>query len=496
MTVETPVRPATALARRLARVRGILDPRGRGPEPDEDSLFDTLAPLVSSVSTANDSSPVWLLLVALTGAMPDPTLVHAVRRGLAIRTPEAAVPWMLAMTTSLAGKHGTTGADLRIVTDRPLVDVDLTAQTDLVTGIQRVVRGVAARWIDQHDIELVVWGARESAYRPLSTDERARLVEGAEVGAFVGDLTPVAEASTETEIVVPWGVPVLVTEVPLGRRNDRLAALAELTHNSVRLVGYDCIPAASPETVNSGEMEKFGRYLELVKHADRLAAISRTSAHEFEGFNRALSAQGLPGPEVVACPLPHTISVIGAAAAPQSPDRAVVLTVGSLGRRKNQVALVEAAELLWRDGVDFELRLLGHPLPERSPLWELIRELQKLGRPLTVEKGVSDARIAESLAEARCLVLPSLHEGFGLPVVEALTQQVPVITSDFGSLREVAEDQGGVLVDPEDVDQLAAAVRALVTDDALHARLVAEAAARPVRTWSHYADELWEVLLA
>jgi glycosyltransferase involved in cell wall biosynthesis len=173
-----------------------------------------------------------------------------------------------------------------------------------------------------------------------------------------------------------------------------------------------------------------------------------------------------------------------------------VLTIGSLGRRKNQVALVEAAELLWRDGVDFELRLLGHPLPERSPLWKLIRDLRRLGRPLTVEKGVSDARIAESLAEARCLVFPSLHEGFGLPVVEALTQRVPVITSDFGSLREVAEGQGGLLVDPEDVDQLAAAVRALVTDDVLHARLVAQAEARPVRTWSHYADELWEVLLA
>jgi glycosyltransferase involved in cell wall biosynthesis len=262
------------------------------------------------------------------------------------------------------------------------------------------------------------------------------------------------------------------------------------------LVGYDCIPAASPETVNAAEMDKFGRYLELVKHADRLAAISHSTAREFEGFNRALSAQGLPGPEVVACPLPHTVSFVGAAPASRLPERAVVVSVGSLGRRKNQVALVEAAELLWRDGMDFELRLLGHPLPERSPLWELVRGLQKLGRPLTVEKGVSDARIAESLAEARCLVFPSLHEGFGLPVVEALSQLVPVITSDFGSLREVAEGQGGMLVDPEDVDQLSAAIRDLLTDDGLHARLVAEAAARPVRTWSNYADELWEVLLA
>lgn len=497
MTVESPVRPATALARRLTRVRAVLDPHITSAEPEEDSLYDILAGLAARVRTGGDSASAWLLLVALTGAMPDPPLVHAVRRGLALREPDTAIPWLLGLTTGFASARGYAGADLRIVTDRPLVDVDLTAQTDFVTGIQRVVRSVAARWSDQHEVELVVWTARKGAYRSVRADERARLVEGAEVGAFGGEHVSPAPGSEDTEIVVPWGVPVLVTEVPSGKRNDKLAALAELTDSSVRLVGYDCIPASSAETVNRQEMGKFGQYLELVKQADRLAAISHTAAREFEGFNRALSAQGLPGPDVVACPLPHTIFVTGAAAAAvQRPDRPVVLTVGSLGRRKNQAALVEAAELLWRDGLEFELRLLGHALPERTPLWGLIRELKELGRPITVEEGVSDARIAESMAEARCLVFPSLHEGFGLPVVEALTQGLPVVTSDFGSLREVAEEQGGLLVDPEAADQIAAAVRAVLTDDALHARLVAQAAARPARTWTDYADELWEALLA
>jgi glycosyltransferase involved in cell wall biosynthesis len=495
MTVKTPVCPTVALARRLGRVSAVLDPRNAPADPDADVLFETLARLVSRVRDTGDGASVWLLLVALAGAMPDQALVRTVQRGLALREPEAAVPWLLARATSLAGTDGTAAADLRIVTDRPLVDVDLTAQTDFVTGIQRVVRGVAARWAEQQDLELVVWAARESAYRALRTDERARLDQGAEVAAFE-DHTPAWNAGAAAEIVVPWGVPVLVTEVPLGRRNSRLAAMAEFTTSSVRLVGYDCIPIASAETVSVDEIEKFAQYLELVKQADRVATISHTTAQEFKGFNRALAAQGLPGPDVVACPLPRTISFTGTVAVSGSRDRPVVTAVGSLGRRKNQVALVEAAELLWRDGLDFELRLLGHPLPERSPLWELVRELQELGRPLTLEKGVSDARIAESLAESRCLVFPSLHEGFGLPVVEALTQGVPVITSDFGSLREVAQGQGGLLVDPEDVDQLSAAVRAVLTDDELHARLVAEAASRPVRTWSDYSNELWEVLLA
>jgi glycosyltransferase involved in cell wall biosynthesis len=151
--------------------------------------------------------------------------------------------------------------------------------------------------------------------------------------------------------------------------------------------------------------------------------------------------------------------------------------------------------MLWREGLDFELRILGHLGNERSPLVGLVPELQMLGRPLVQETGVSDLRIASSLLEARCLVFPSLHEGFGLPVAEALSHGVPVITSDFGSTRELADGNGGLLVDPEDVSAICDALRALLVDDELHARLVAEARARPARSWVDYAHDLWEALV-
>jgi glycosyltransferase involved in cell wall biosynthesis len=113
-----------------------------------------------------------------------------------------------------------------------------------------------------------------------------------------------------------------------------------------------------------------------------------------------------------------------------------------------------------------------------------------------IEPAVTDARIAGTLAQARCLVFPSLHEGFGLPIVEALSHGVPVITSDHGSMSEVAETKGCILVDPENIDAITHALRSMLTDDALHARLVAEARARPTRTWAEYADDLWQALIA
>ena len=123
-------------------------------------------------------------------------------------------------------------------------------------------------------------------------------------------------------------------------------------------------------------------------------------------------------------------------------------------------------------------------------------ELQAPGRPISLDLNSSEAEIATTMARARCLVYPTLHDGYGLPVVEALTAGVPVITSDFGSVREVAEGRGGLLVDPADVEALTVALRSLLTDDDLHAALAAQAADGLVRSVDDYADQLWEALLA
>lgn len=89
----------------------------------------------------------------------------------------------------------------------------------------------------------------------------------------------------------------------------------------------------------------------------------------------------------------------------------------------------------------------------------------------------------------------SLHEGYGIPVVEALAKGVPVLTSDYGSLAEVAAAGGCLTVDPRDPEAIAAGMRTLLTDDALVDRLRREAAARPARSWEQYATEVWDALV-
>ena len=95
---------------------------------------------------------------------------------------------------------------------------------------------------------------------------------------------------------------------------------------------------------------------------------------------------------------------------------------------------------------------------------------------------------------ARLTVFPSLNEGFGLPVAESLAAGTPVVTSDYGSMREIAEHGGALLVDPRDDQRIAAALGLLLNDDGVLAELREQARTRPRRTWVDYASEVWEYL--
>ena len=173
----------------------------------------------------------------------------------------------------------------------------------------------------------------------------------------------------------------------------------------------------------------------------------------------------------------------------------MVLVVGSHEPRKNHLAVLHAAELLWRRGTAVQPDLHRRQLLEQRAVRRHPAGLQT-ARPA----GRVDLRRRRRPAWgayrlARFTVFPSLNEGFGLPVVESIACGTPVITSDFGSMREIADAGGGaLLVDPRDDHAMADAMRTLLTDDAELERLAKQARQRPLRTWDTYADETWDLL--
>jgi glycosyltransferase involved in cell wall biosynthesis len=107
---------------------------------------------------------------------------------------------------------------------------------------------------------------------------------------------------------------------------------------------------------------------------------------------------------------------------------------------------------------------------------------------------------ADLLAGATALAYPSLEEGFGLPPLEAMTLGVPVVASTDPAIRDVLGEAAAVLVDATDVAAIAAGLRAVLTDDALRARLANAGPARAARySWPRAARafvQLYERLAA
>ncbi|HOC73080.1 MAG TPA: glycosyltransferase family 1 protein, partial [Candidatus Hydrogenedentes bacterium] len=100
---------------------------------------------------------------------------------------------------------------------------------------------------------------------------------------------------------------------------------------------------------------------------------------------------------------------------------------------------------------------------------------------------VPDTDLPALLGGAAGFVWPSLMEGFGLPVLEAMACGAPVVTSRTSSLPEVTGD-AALLVDPLDTEALSDAMRRLATDEALRGRLSAEGVKRAAHfTWEHTA---------
>jgi glycosyltransferase involved in cell wall biosynthesis len=128
-------------------------------------------------------------------------------------------------------------------------------------------------------------------------------------------------------------------------------------------------------------------------------------------------------------------------------------------------------------------------------VWSEARRLSEPARSRVIMTGyVSDEDKHVLVAGARALAYPSLYEGFGFPVIEAMAAGTPVLTSNVSSLPEVAGEDA-VLVDPKDVPAIADGLRRVLEDDELRSRLIGPGRARAAGfTWEATARRTAEVL--
>ncbi|MDA8220007.1 MAG: glycosyltransferase family 1 protein [Dehalococcoidales bacterium] len=173
-----------------------------------------------------------------------------------------------------------------------------------------------------------------------------------------------------------------------------------------------------------------------------------------------------------------------------------IVTVGTVHPRKNVTRLLQAfAAARKRNRLPHQLALIGQPGWRSDVIQSLIAELG-LADAVIMTGYVPDEHLPSLLGAAEALVFPSLYEGFGLPVLEAMACRVPVIAANASSLPEVVGD-AGLLVDPLDVDELAEAIGRLLGDERLREDLAERGYAR-ARTfsWERAARDTLAVLTA
>jgi glycosyltransferase involved in cell wall biosynthesis len=437
-----------------------------------------------------DASSVWLALSVLEGRLATTPEVRRTVRAIRLDGVDAAFG---------GGPAGVVGtwlgrrrpAEVRVLSKALLVDLDHTARTGLATGIQRVARETVRRWDAVHELQLLGWGRDHRYLRLLTPPERTRALTG----------EAVEETDAPDVVVVPWESTYLLPELsPERPRNERIAAIAQFARCRTGVIGFDCVPITTAETTALGVSEAFATNLAAVRHMDTVSTISAAAGAEYGGWRRMLASVGQKGPEISVNPLPSEVPESSAAdleaarAQLTLPGLPMVLCVGTHEPRKNHVALLHAAELLWRVGLRFNLVLVGGRAWNDDRFTEELAIARGRNRPVEIVTTLSDAGLWAAYRIARCMVFPSLNEGFGLPIAEALSCGTPVVTSNYGSMAEIAASGGALLVDPRDEHSIAAGLRAVLTDDGVHRELAEAARARPRRTWEQYASEVWSAL--
>lgn len=322
-----------------------------------------------------------------------------------------------------------------------------------------------------------------------------------ELGAAVTEVTWQARRRAWTnagtgEVVRPAATDWLLT-VELFSDDERPGFAAWLQARTCRLaaVFHDAIPLRHPHITWPRSVQRHPEYMRLLAGFDLVLADSVASARDLEAFWawQRVAPRARVQPMVLGADFDGAPRVTGPVAA--AAGRPSLLCVGIVEPRKNQALLLDAAERLWGGGVDFDLNVVGRVNPHfGGPVEQRMRALQRCEPRFRYHAAAADAALAALYASARAVAFPTLAEGCGLPVLEALWRGVPCVCSDLPVIRENADGGGCLALPVNDLGAWETGLKRILVDDALWRELAAAARTRPLPRWSDTAATILSAL--
>lgn len=266
-----------------------------------------------------------------------------------------------------------------------------------------------------------------------------------------------------------------------------------LPRSTARVVTiHDLCWLKAPQTMRAITRWLDGSFMpRAMQQADKVIAVSSATAHDLKCAFPEAADKIVVIPEG-ASPLPSpggldSLKYIGV-------NTPFMLFVGTLEPRKNLNRLLEAFAMIHReDRLCPSLVIAGGSgwggqfLEERCQTLGLREKVKILGR-------VDDQVLSTLYRHALCLAMPSLYEGFGLPLVEAMSLGTPVLTSNMSSMPEVA-GPAGLLIDPFSTESIAIGLKEMIANTYLRKKMAHAAIAQAnLFSWSRSAKETLEVM--
>jgi glycosyltransferase involved in cell wall biosynthesis len=337
------------------------------------------------------------------------------------------------------------------------VAYDITPAISGRTGIARYVNELAAA-LERQGVELHRFAVGRSTFAPPPGISRSRV---------------------PARCLVPWwrAVPWPSAE-RLARGGDLVHATGLLvppTRRPLVVTVHDIAAVRHPELHPRRHVRQSQALLRKLERAAAIIAVSQATAADLVDLGVSPDRLVVAPLGVVALPDPGPVSGL--------PAR-YILTVGETSPRKGYGVIIQA---LARVGSTVELVMGGPPAGDEERLRALAAELHVTAH-VTRLGAVTDAMLAGLYSNALALCFPSVAEGFGLPVLEAMAAGVPVLATDIAPVRELAAD-AALYLPGDDADAWAEAIEAVAGDPSLRDRMSTKGRERAaVHTWERTAE--------
>jgi ADP-heptose:LPS heptosyltransferase/glycosyltransferase involved in cell wall biosynthesis len=390
--------------------------------------------------------------------------------------------------------------------------VHITGRDTATSGIPRVVRGLgrALLEISAASVVPVRWNA-----------ERSEIVYAEQIflDTLATDNGPVFAPNKlpglpidAAESVGNW---LLIPEVPHLKSHDPRypsvsvggpIAYARKRRLCSALIFHDILPLTNPELSDAtdakaaaAERRDFENYARALLDADLVLPVSSFTQASLCGWLKSsgYATKSWPHFAVIEVPAEFTgwARQIPDVAKSTGPQRGFgFICVGTTCTRKNQLSVIEAFNRLIAAKPDLPITLdvVGHAEPTLHARFDALTR-QSSGR-VHSHGYLPSGELAWLISASRASIFVSKAEGYGSPLVESLWLGTPCLCSNIPPMVDIARAGGCLIVDPYDVDAIAAEINRLATDETCYRRLLTELATRELKTWADYGADIFSAL--